>query len=81
MSKWEKLLNKIKNMSKDVRFEEVKKILESYGYIGYNPKSGSSHWTFRKHGSPPITIPKDKTIKLTYIKMVRDVIESEENEQ
>lgn len=81
MSKWEKLLNKIKSMSKDVRFEELKKILESYGYIGHSPKSGSSHWTFRKDGSPPITIPKDKTIKLTYIKMVKDVIESEEIEK
>lgn len=81
MSKWEKLLKKIKSMSKDVRFEEIKKVLESYGYIGYAPRSGSSHWTFRKHGNPPITIPKEKTIKLTYIKMVKDVIESEENEE
>lgn len=69
----------MKNMSKDIRFEEVKKVLESYGYIGNPPSSGSSHWTFRKSGYPPITIPKDKIIKLTYIKMVRDIIESEEN--
>ena len=65
-------------MSKDVRFVEIKKILESYGYTANNPSGGSSHWTFRKHGKPPITIPKDNSIKLTYVKMVKDIIESEE---
>lgn len=79
MSKWEKLIQKIRNMSKDVRFEELRKILESYGYVAYNPRSGSSHWTFRKQGKPPITIPKDNPIKLSYVKMVKDIIESEED--
>lgn len=78
MSKWQKLLNKINRMSKDLRFSEIKKILESYGYVANNPSSGSSHWTFRKQGKPPITIPKDEPIKLTYVKMVKDIIESEE---
>lgn len=78
MSKWQKLLSRISNMSKDMRFSEIKKILESYGYVANNPSSGSSHWTFRKRGKPPITIPKDEPIKLTYVKMVKDIIESEE---
>lgn len=64
MSKWEKLLNRVKNLSKDIRFTELKKILESYGYTAYNPSSGSSHWTFRKSGKPPITVPKNEPIKL-----------------
>ena len=33
MSKWDKLLNRILTMSNDIRFEELKKILESYGYV------------------------------------------------
>jgi len=78
MSRWEKLLSKILTMSKDVRFLELKKILESYGYEGKKPGSGSSHWTFRKAGKPPITIPEKEPIKITYIKMVREIIESEE---
>lgn len=78
LSKWEKLLLKIRTMSRDVRFNELKKILESYGYIAYNPSAGSSHWTFRKPGRPPITIPKDNPIKLTYVKMVKEIIEVEE---
>jgi hypothetical protein len=38
------------------------------------PKSGSSHYTFRKPGSNPITIPKDEPIKRVYVEMVRDVV-------
>ena len=78
MSRWYKLLNKISNMSRDVRFKEIKKVLESYGYTANNPSKGSSHWTFRKQGKPPITIPKNNPIKLTYVKMVKDIIEEEE---
>lgn len=34
----------------------------------YSPKSGSSHYTFRKAGKNPITIPKHEPIKTVYIK-------------
>lgn len=50
MSKWDKLLLKITNLSKTIRFEELKKILESYGYHMNMPRGGSSHYTFRKEG-------------------------------
>lgn len=63
MSQWDKLLNRVRGLSQDLRFEELKKILESYGYIMNAPKGGSSHYTFRKIGYPPITIPKHKPIK------------------
>jgi hypothetical protein len=78
LSKWEKLLNKITTLSKNVRFEELKRILESYGYEGRKPGSGSSHWTFRKQGKSPITIPENEPIKLMYVRLVKDIIESEE---
>ena len=32
MSKWDKLLARICALSKDLRFEELRKVLESYGY-------------------------------------------------
>ena len=38
-------------------------ILESYGYEMNAPRSGSSHYTFRKQGCMPITIPKYEPIK------------------
>lgn len=78
MSKWDKLLDRVRKLSPDLRFEELKKILESYGYVMNTPKSGSSHYTFRKVGYPPITIPKHKPIKKVYIEMVREVVEREE---
>ena len=78
MSQWEKLLNKILTLEPDIRFEELKKILESYGYEMRAPKSGSSHCIFRKEGCNPITIPKHKPIKKIYVEMVREVIERED---
>ena len=63
MSKWEKLLRKLLFLSKDMRFNELQKILEYYGYVMNAPRSESSHYTFRKPGKNPITIPKHEPIK------------------
>ena len=79
MSKWDKLLMRISTLSKDLRFDELKKVLESYGYVMYAPRSGSSHFTFRKPGCNPITIPKHEPIKKFYVEMVKNVVESEVN--
>ena len=77
MSKWDKLIEKICSLSKEVRFEEVKRVLESYGYKMKRPRSGSSHCTFRKAGCAPITVPTHEPIKATYLLLVKEVIESE----
>lgn len=77
MSRWEKLLQRILSLSKDLRFDELRKVLESYGYRMEAPRGGSSHYTFRKSGCQPITIPKHEPIKKVYVEMVRDVVESE----
>ncbi len=78
MSKWDKLLKRIYSLSKDFRFEELRKVLESYGYQMNAPKGGSSHYTFRKAGCQPITIPKHEPIKKVYVEMVKKIVESEE---
>ena len=78
MSKWDKLILKISLLSKDLRFSELRKVLESYGYVMNSPKGGSSHYTFRKKGCMPITIPKHEPIKRVYVEMVRLIIEKEE---
>lgn len=77
MSQWEKLLGKIKALDKDMRFAELKRILENYGYKIAQPRHGSSHYTFRKKGCNPITIPKHEPIKTVYIKMVKEIVESD----
>jgi len=78
MSQWEKLLSKILTLSKDMRFAELKKVLEYYGYQMNSPKSGSSHYTFRKSRCCPITIPKHEPIKKIYVEMVKEIVEREE---
>ena len=77
MSKWDKLLTRICALSKDLRFDELRKVLESYGYVMNAPKDGSSHYTFRKSECMPITIPKYEPIKKVYVEMVRQIVESE----
>ncbi len=77
MSKWDKLLMKICTLSKDLRFDELRKVLESYGYVLNAPKGGSSHYTFRKQGCQPITIPKYEPVKKVYVEMVKQIVEEE----
>ena len=77
MSKWDKLLARICLLSNDLRFEELRKVLEGYGYRMKVPKGGSSHCTFRKPGCPPITIPKHEPIKKVYVEMVKQIVERE----
>ena len=79
MSQWDKLLDRILNLSKDMRFDELCKVIESCGYTMTAPKGGSSHYTFRKPGCMPITIPKHEPMKKVYVEMVRNVVESEES--
>ena len=78
MSKWDKLLEKVYSLSKDLRFDELKKILEAYGYTMKGTSGGSRHYTFRKKGAPPITIPKSNPIKRAYIELVKEAIEKED---
>ena len=77
MSKWDKLFEKICSLSRDLRFDELRRVLESYGYTMNAPRSGSSHYTFRKLGCQPITIPKHEPIKKVYVEMVKQIVESE----
>lgn len=79
MTKWDKLLQRICSLSRDLRFDELRKVLESFGYQMKSPGGGSSHYTFRKAGCSPITIPKHEPIKKVYVELVKQVVESEES--
>ena len=73
MSKWDKLIQRIKSLDKNLRFEEIEKVLEYFGYEVKAPRSGSSHYTFRKKGCRKITIPKHRVIKTVYVETVREI--------
>lgn len=81
MSQFDKLLQQIKNLDRNMRFDELRKVLEHYGYSMSGPASGSSHKTFRKPGKYPITIPQHEPIKRVYVEMVKEIVESEEENE
>ncbi len=81
MSRFEKLLQKINKLDKNLRFDEIKKVLLSYGYEFKFPHGGSSHATFRKDGYDSITIPTHEPIKRIYILLVKEAIERIEDDE
>lgn len=72
MSQWDKLICKLRNQPREMRFAELRKILEYYGYQMRETGCGSSHCTFRKEGRTPITIPRHTPIKKVYIEIHRN---------
>lgn len=77
MSQFDKLLQRIRTLDNNMRFNELKKVLEKNGYEMRGPSSGSSHMTFRKEGHMPITIPVHDPIKRVYVEKVKEIIEGE----
>ena len=74
MSQWDKLVASILAESKNLRFEELAKALIKIGYTMEQPRGGSSHYTFRKAGCFPITIPKQNPMNRAYIELVADAV-------
>ena len=74
MSQWNKLIDGILRLDKNLRFEDLAKALMKMGYTQSQPKGGSSHYTFRKTNCMPITLPKSKNppIDIVYIRLVRE---------
>ena len=67
-----KLLKSILQNPKNVRFEDLDKLLKELGYEVRQPKGGSSHYTYFKPGEKKIiTVPYKKPfIKSIYVKEV-----------
>ena len=74
MSKFEKLLERIKNNPKTVRFEELEKILLRYGFKESQSGGGSSHYIFKK-GEQVFTIPRHgQFVKAVYVLQVIEAL-------
>ena len=74
MAAFDKLLQKVLDKHKGLRFEEMAKVMAHMGYKMGKPRGGSSHRTFRKPDHPPITIPDETPINSVYVKKVREVL-------
>ena len=80
LSQWNKLIGEILNLNKNLRFGDLAKALVKMGYVQNQPRGGSSHYTFRKSGKMPITLPKSSPMSRAYIEMVRDAVIEFESE-
>lgn len=81
MSQFNKLIDEIILLNKNLRFDELAKVLVRLGYKQSQPKGGSSHYIFRKKGKLQITIPKSSPIKRAYIELVRAAIQQHEGDE
>lgn len=71
----EKLIRKIKNNPKSVKFEEIDKILVDMGFERRQPSGGSSHYTYVLEDKI-LTVPyKRPYIKVVYVKIAIKLIE------
>lgn len=73
MGKKEKLLHKFRQNPKNVRFEEVDKLLRS---LGFEKRQKGSHATYIRKGQGRITIPFRKPFILpVYVKEVLKLLD------
>ena len=73
-----KLAEDILQNRKGVGFGELRRLLEGFGYECRQPKGGSSHYVFRKAGSMPISVPRDKPVNKRYVTAVIGLLNLEE---
>ena len=68
MSKREKRLEKIRQNPKNVRFDDLDRVLQDQGFERTQPRGGSSHYVY-VHGEQVITVPyKRPFVKTVYVK-------------
>lgn len=78
MSQLQKLMERIRNNPKTVRFDELEKILLRAGYKCRQTAHGSSHYTYYKEGKMPLTIPKKHPfVKEIYVKNAIEALEED----
>lgn len=73
-----KLAEDVLRNPKNVDFNELCRLLEGFGYECRQPRGGSSHYIFRKPGSMPISVPRNKPVNRKYVEQVIDLLNLEE---
>ena len=69
MSNIDKLILKMKRQPNGIRFQELAKVLDFYGYKMKN-KTGTSHRQFINQDGNVITIKEENPLKAVYVKDV-----------
>jgi transcription-repair coupling factor (superfamily II helicase) len=76
MSKSDKLLSQIINNPRDVRFDDLNKLLIRYGFERRQSRRGSSHYTYSHSNLVDIlTIPFNRPVNVEYVKRAIDAIQ------
>lgn len=73
MSKFDKLIIKMRANPRDWRIEDLKSIAERMGIEYRQP--GTSHVTFRLSNGSKVTVPAHKPIKPIYIKQFLNLLD------
>lgn len=73
MSKFDKLIIKMRTNARDWRIDDLKAIAERVGVDYRQP--GTSHVTFRFSNGSKVTVPAHKPIKPIYIKLFLELLE------
>lgn len=74
MSRLEKLLQKIVNNPKTVRFEELDKLLKNEGFACRQSRKGSSHYVYTKSDKFMVVPFKKPYIKCVYVERAIDLL-------
>ncbi len=69
-----KLIRRFLENPKSITFEDVDMLLRELGYEVSQRRRGSSHYNYRKAGEKRITIPKQKPLKVAYVRLVGGVL-------
>ena len=78
MGQLEKLLERIRNNPKTVRFEELDKILRRSGFERRQPGSGSSHYVYVKE-QKKLAVPNHRPyIKVIYVERAIELLKGED---
>lgn len=74
----EKLLEKMRRLPPEMRYEEVERVLRAYGFA--EERARGSHHIFRHPDGRKLTVPKHRgqVVKTTYLKQVLKAIGEEE---
>jgi predicted RNA binding protein YcfA (HicA-like mRNA interferase family) len=75
MGKLEKLIQQFLNYPPEVRFEDVRYLLEAFGFVEI--RSRGSHHSFRNEIGQKVVIPKKggQKVKGIYVKLIVDLLD------